>query len=90
MRVDSQACQKAASTAGSGLLLQILIATTLLVFGLIARDTTFIFASLWVWIGIGVWIGILILYYQQKLERLETVEESELALEESVGWLQRR
>lgn len=83
MRVDHQACQKAASTAGSGLLLQILIATTLLVFGLMVKDTSFIFASLWVWIGVVIWLGILILYYQQKLERLESLEESELALEEA-------
>ena len=54
MRVDHQACQKAASTAGSGLLLQILIAATLLVFGLVVKDTAFIFASLWVWIGVAV------------------------------------
>ena len=58
MRVDHQACQKAASTAGSGLLLQILTAAILLIFGLLAKDTSFIFASLWVWIGVVVWVGI--------------------------------
>jgi regulator of protease activity HflC (stomatin/prohibitin superfamily) len=83
MRVDHQACQKAASTAGSGLLLQILIAATLLVFGLVVKDTAFIFASLWVWIGVAVWVGILVLYFQQKLERLEALEESELSLSET-------
>ncbi|MBC8202706.1 MAG: hypothetical protein H8E91_02645 [Planctomycetes bacterium] len=81
MRVDHQACQKAASTAGSGLLLQILIAAILLIFGLLAKDTSFIFASLWVWIGVVVWVGILVLYYQQKLERLEALEESELSID---------
>jgi regulator of protease activity HflC (stomatin/prohibitin superfamily) len=81
MRVDHQACQKAASTAGSGLLLQIFIASILLIFGLLAKDTSFIFASLWVWIGVVVWVGILILYYQQKLERLEALEESELSID---------
>ena len=83
MRVDHQACHKAASTAGSGLLLQILIAATLLVFGLVVKDTAFIFASLWVWIGVAVWVGILVLYFQQKLERLEALEESELSLSET-------
>ena len=83
MRVDHQACQKAASTAGSGLLLQIGIAAILLIFGLLARDTAFIFASLWVWIGVVVWVGILILYFQQKLERLEALEESELAIDDN-------
>ena len=83
MRVDHQACQKAVSTAGSGLLLQICIASILLIFGFLAKDTAFIFASLWVWIGIVVWVGILILYYQQKLERLEALEESELSIDEN-------
>ncbi len=83
MRVDHQACQKAASTAGSGLLLQLCIASILLIFGLLARDTAFIFASLWIWIGVIVWVGILILYYQQKLERLEALEESELSIDDN-------
>ncbi|MDP7008310.1 MAG: SPFH domain-containing protein [Phycisphaerales bacterium] len=83
MRVDQQAYQKAASTAGSGLILQLLIGAILLVFGLLANDTTFVFASLWVWVGTIVWVGILILYYQQKLERLEALEETELSIEDN-------
>ena len=58
MRVDHQACQKAASTAGSGLLLQILTTAILLIFGLLAKDTSLIFALLCAWIGVVVGVGV--------------------------------
>ncbi len=78
MRVDHHACQKATTTSLTGLIIQILIATSLLVFGLVAQSTAFIFASLFAWVGIFIWLGLIILFYQEKLQVLETIEESEL------------
>lgn len=78
MRVDHHACQRATTTSLTGLILQIVLATTLLVFGLAFDSTAFIFGSLFVWIGSAVWIGLIILFYQQKLQLLEQLEESEL------------
>ena len=78
MRVDHHACQRAATTALTGLILQFAIATTLLVFGLFSNSTAIVFASLFVWIGVLVWLGLLILFYQEKMQLLEALEESEL------------
>lgn len=81
MRTDHFAYQRATKVAGFGLLLQILTGIMLLVFGLISdpRDTPFTFASLYVLPGALVWLGLVIIYHQHKLERLESLEEDELA-----------
>ena len=78
MRIDHHTYQRATSTALTGLLLQFVVAATLLVFGLTVGSTTFIFASLYVWIGCLVWLGLVILFYQEKMILLEELEESEL------------
>jgi len=82
MRVDHHACQRATTTALTGLILQIAIATTLLVFGLFSGSTAFVFASFFLWIGVLVWLGLIILFYQEKMQLLEALEESELVGEE--------
>ncbi len=82
MRVDHHACQRAATTALTGLILQFAIATVLLVFGLFSGSTAFVFASFFAWIGLLVWLGLIILFYQEKLQLLEVLEESELAGDE--------
>lgn len=79
MRVDHHACQRATNTAVTGLIIQIAIAMTLLVFGLVAGSTAFVFASFFAWISTVVWLGLIILFYQQKMQLLEVLEESELS-----------
>ena len=79
MRIDHHTYQKATTTAVTGLLLQLAIATTLLVFGLVAGSSAFVFASLYVAIGCVVWIALIILFYQQKMQTIEELEESELS-----------
>lgn len=81
MRIDHFAYQRATKVAGFGLLIQIVIGIGILVFGLLSspRDTPLIFASLYVLPGILVWLGLVILFHQHKLERLESLEEDELA-----------
>ena len=78
MRVDHHACQRAATTALTGLILQFAIASTLLIFGLLSGSTAFVFSSFFVWIGVLVWLGLIVLFYQQKMQLLEELEESEL------------
>ena len=75
MRVDHHACQRAATTALTGLILQFALATTLLVFGLFSESTAMIFASLFLWVGVIVWLGLIILFYQEKMQLLEALEE---------------
>jgi regulator of protease activity HflC (stomatin/prohibitin superfamily) len=79
MRVDHHACQRATNTAVTGLIIQIAIAITLLVFGLVAGSTAFVFASFFAWVSTVVWLGLIILFYQQKMQLLEVLEESELS-----------
>lgn len=82
MRVDHHACQRAVTTALTGLILQFVVATTLLVFGLFSGSTAFVFASFFVWAGVFVWLGLIILFYQEKMQLLEALEETELVGEE--------
>jgi modulator of FtsH protease HflK len=79
MRIDHFAFQRATKVAGFGLLLQAIIGLLLLVFGLTYSDTAFVFASLYVLPGVLVWLGLIIIFHQHKLERLEALEEDELA-----------
>ncbi len=79
MRIDHFAYQRATKVAGFGLMLQAIIGVLLLTFGLAARDTAFTFAALYVLPGVLVWLGLIIVFHQQKLERLEALEEDELA-----------
>ena len=65
--------------AGIGFLIQFGLGLTLLIFGLVARDTTFQFGSFFVLLGLLVWLGLIIIFNQHKLERLEALEEDELA-----------
>jgi len=78
MRVDHFAYQQATRVAGFGLLFQLGIGLTLLLYGLIGRDTTMTIGSLYVLTGILVWVSLIVVFYQHRLERLEALEESEL------------
>ncbi|MHC4947132.1 MAG: SPFH domain-containing protein [Planctomycetota bacterium] len=79
MRTDHYAYQRAAKVAGLGLLLQLAVGLTLLVFGRLAQDTTFVFGSIYVLLGVVAWLALIIVFYQQQLERLEALEEDEMA-----------
>ncbi|HIB50142.1 MAG TPA: hypothetical protein EYO40_02470, partial [Phycisphaerales bacterium] len=76
---DHHACQRATTTAVTGLIIQIAIASTLLVFGLVASSTVFVFASLFAWVSTVIWLGLIVLFYQQKMQLLEVLEETELS-----------
>jgi len=79
MRIDHHAYQRATRVAGFGLMLQASIGILLLVFGLVAQDSVFQFSSLFALTGLLVWLGLVIVFHQHKLERLEALEEDELA-----------
>lgn len=79
MRVDHNAYQRATRVASFGLLMQIVIGLTLLIFGITLEDTAFIFGSLYSLSGVIVWVALIVIFYQHKLEKLETLEEDELA-----------
>jgi membrane protease subunit HflK len=79
MRIDHHAYQRATRVAGVGFLVQLGIGLTMLVFAILARDTPFLFGSFFVLLGLLVWLGLIVIFNQHKLERLEALEEDELA-----------
>lgn len=81
MRIDHHAYQRATRIAGVGFLVQLALGLTLLVFALAtsADDTAFLYGGLYILLGLLPWIGLLGLFTQQKLERLEALEHDEVA-----------
>ncbi len=79
MRVDHHAYRRATRVAGFGLMVQVAIALVLLVFGILFPDTVFRFAAYYVFGGVLVWLSLVVIFYQHTQERLEALEEDELA-----------
>src|ERR1043165_4233533 len=79
MRIDHHAYQRATRVAGFGLLLQIFVGLLLFIFGILSDDTVCVLASYYVFPGVLLWLGLVIIFHQHKLERLEALEEDELA-----------
>ncbi len=79
MRVDHHAYRKATRVAGFGFLLQAAIAMTLLVFAIVSADTVFRFAAYYLFGGLLVWLSLIVVFYQHTQQRLEALEEDELA-----------
>ena len=78
MRIDHLAYQRATNIAAFGFLLQLVAATVLLIFGYRGDEATARFASFYLYTGLIVWLGLIIVFNQHKLERLEALEEGEL------------
>jgi membrane protease subunit HflK len=79
MRTDHHAFQRATRIAGFGFMLQLAIGLTLLLFGALADDSPMGLASYYVFIGLLVWLSLIVIFNQHKLERLEALEEDQLA-----------
>jgi regulator of protease activity HflC (stomatin/prohibitin superfamily) len=78
MRVDHFAYQQATRVAGFGLLLQLVIGLTMLLFGLLGRDSTLVIGSFYPLVGLIIWVVLIVVFHQHRLERLEALEEDEL------------
>ena len=74
MRIDHHAYQRATGVAAAGLFAQLAVALLLLVFGKSTGDSTAVIASAWAFSGLVVWLGLILLFHQQRLERLESLE----------------
>ena len=79
MRVDHFAYQQATRVAVFGLLLQLTIGLLMLIWGITGSDTSFEIGSTYVLPGCLVWIGLMVVFHQHRLERLESLERDELA-----------
>ncbi len=74
MRIDHHAYQRATGVAAAGLFAQLAIALALLIFGKSTEDTTAVIASAWAFSGLVVWLGLILIFHQHRLERLESLE----------------
>lgn len=83
MRADPIAYSRAAAIGLSGLGVQLALAAMLLVYALFARDHSAMTAAFYVALGSIVWGGLALVFHQNKLERLEAIEQD--ALSESGG-----
>lgn len=79
MRIDHHAYQRGTQVAGFGFMLQLVIGLTLLIYSWISHDDTLFYASGFVLLGTLVWLSLVVIFHQHKLERLESLEEDELA-----------
>ena len=79
MRHDHFAYQQATRVAGIGILLQAAMALGVFLFGRIGQDTTLVFGAVFVAIGILPWIALTVVFHQHRLERLEVLENDEIA-----------
>jgi regulator of protease activity HflC (stomatin/prohibitin superfamily) len=88
MRIDHHAFQRATRVAALGFFLQAAVGVGLLLLALIGpgaahADTTLLHAALYVLLGTIAWLTLIVVFNQHKLERLEALEEDELAGAES-------
>jgi modulator of FtsH protease HflK len=74
MRIDHHAYQRATGVAASGFFTQLVIALLLLVFGKSTGDSASVIASSWAFCGLVVWLGLVLVFHQHRLERLENLE----------------
>lgn len=85
MRIDHFAYQRATRVAGLGFALQLVIGLTLFLFALLADDSATLHAALYALPGILVWLGLIVVFNQHKLERLEALESDELQQQRITG-----
>ncbi len=79
MTRDQFVYQQATRVSALGLATQSLLGLFLLVFGRAAGDSAFILASVYVLTGTIVWVALMVLFHQHRLERIEALENEEIA-----------
>ncbi len=90
MRIDHHAYRKATRVAGLGFLLQAAAAIILLIFSLgmfgsLGQDHVLWYASIYLFGGLFVWVSLIAVFYQHTQERLESLEDDELAADQSAA-----
>lgn len=79
MRTDHVTYQLATRVSLAGLVLQLILGLTVLIFGIAAGDQVTRVVGEYMLLGLPVWATLLLLFHQHKLERIEAIEVSELA-----------
>ncbi len=77
MNADHLSYQRATSVSVIGLVVQIVLGVTLLVYGNMLHDPVARSASFLVFYGAPVWLALILVFHQHKRERLEAVENEQ-------------
>ncbi|MGA0286076.1 MAG: hypothetical protein ACO3YY_03040 [Phycisphaerales bacterium] len=78
MRTDHIAYQRATRIAGLGLIMQLAIGLTLLIYGSVSGASVFVVGSCYVLAGTLVWATLALVFHQHRLERIEAMEFEEI------------
>ncbi|MFW5652772.1 MAG: SPFH domain-containing protein, partial [Planctomycetota bacterium] len=84
MRTDHVTYQLATRVTLAGLILQLILSLTVLIFGIAGGDQVMRTVGEYMLLGLPIWATLLILFHQHKLERIEALEAQEIA-ERSAG-----
>ena len=80
MRIDHHAYQRATRISSAGFGLQLMLGLILLIFSrLNPADTVLFQASTYILVGLLPWLGLILLFKQHQLERIEALELDEVA-----------
>lgn len=85
MKADYITYKRAASVSIGGLILQVLLAAALLIYGLVGRDQAFLTASIFAGVGVIAWLTLAIVFDQHRRERVEAMEADALASSSLAG-----
>jgi len=85
MRTDHIAYQRATRISGLGLLLQLGVGLTLLIYGSVAGASVFVVGSSYVLAGTLVWATLTLVFHQHRLERIEAMEFEEIEAAAEAG-----
>lgn len=79
MKADFHTYRRAVSVSIAGLVLQVVLAALLLVYGVLGRDHAAMSASALAGVGVLIWLALAIVFDQHKRERIEALEAEAMA-----------
>jgi len=85
MKADFQTYARAARTSLLGLLIQLVLGVTLLIYSFFGRDVTAQVGALFILLGIPVWLSLAVVFDQHRRERVEALEAEALAESDAAG-----
>ncbi|MBL8764468.1 MAG: hypothetical protein JNM07_09395 [Phycisphaerae bacterium] len=79
MKGDHLSYRRATGVAFLGLLLQVIVGLTLLIYGILGRDHAAFTGAIFVLVGGVIWLALGVVFDQHRRERIEALEEESLA-----------
>lgn len=85
MKADYLTFKTAASVSLRGLILQVLMASGALIYGVIDKQPAVVTAAMFMMVGVVAWLALTIVYDQHRRERIEAMEAESLAAGPTAG-----